>query len=104
MNKKRIVLTIVVILVLAALTYLQFRTWRSFNWQVFFEQTRQANPLRIALAIVIISLTYCLRALPWHVMLRPVKKASCKRRLPPHFSGYTDLAPLLRTRESIRPH
>jgi hypothetical protein len=104
MNKKRIVLTIFVILVLAALTYLQFRTWRSFNWQVFFEQTREANLWRIASAVLIIYCGYFLRALRWQVMLRPIKKVSWSRLISPTFIGFTALAVLGRPGELIRPY
>jgi uncharacterized protein (TIRG00374 family) len=104
MNKKRALVTIVVITVLVGLGYLQFRTWRSFNWQVFFEQTRQANLLRIAFAIAIIYLTYFLRALRWHVMLRPVKNVPWARLISAQFIGFTGLALLGRPGESIRPY
>jgi uncharacterized protein (TIRG00374 family) len=104
MNKKRIVLTMVVILVLAALTYLQFRTWRSFNWHVFFEQTREANLWRIASAVIIIYCGYFLRALRWQVMLRPIKKVSWARLISPTFIGFTALALLGRPGELIRPY
>jgi uncharacterized protein (TIRG00374 family) len=104
MNKKRIVLTIVVILVLAALAYLQFRTWRSFNWHVFFEQTREANLWRIASAVLIIYCGYFLRALRWQVMLRPIKNVSWKHLISPTFIGFTALALLGRPGELIRPY
>ncbi|MCU1306282.1 MAG: hypothetical protein JWN45_977 [Acidobacteriaceae bacterium] len=104
MNKKRIVLTIVVILVLAALTYLQFRTWRSFNWHVFFEQTREANLWRIASAVLIIYGGYFLRALRWQVMLRPIKNVSWRHLISPTFIGFTALAVLGRPGELIRPY
>src|SRR5437879_11322314 len=104
MNKKRIVITIVVILVLAALTYLQFRTWRSFNWQVFFEQTREANLWRIGSAVFIIYCGYFLRALRWQVMLRPIKKVSWSHLISPTFIGFTALAVLRRPGELIRPY
>jgi uncharacterized protein (TIRG00374 family) len=104
MNKKRIVLTMIVILVLAALAYLQFRTWRSFNWHVFFEQTREANPWRIASAVAIIYCGYFLRAMRWQVMLRPIKKVSWTRLVSPTFIGFTALAILGRPGELIRPY
>jgi len=104
MNKKRVLVTAVVIAVLVGLGYLQFRTWRSFNWQVFFEQTRQANPLHIVVAILIIYLTYFLRAMRWQVMLRPVKQVSWMRLLSAQFIGFTGLALLGRPGEFIRPY
>jgi hypothetical protein len=37
MNKKRYAASAVVFLVLAALVYLQFRTWRNFDWDRLFQ-------------------------------------------------------------------
>jgi uncharacterized protein (TIRG00374 family) len=104
MNKKRVLVTTVIVLVLVALAYLQFRTWRNFNWQVFFEQTREANLWRIASGVAIIYCGYFLRALRWEVMLRPVKKVSWMRLVSPMFIGFTALAILGRPGELIRPY
>jgi uncharacterized protein (TIRG00374 family) len=105
MNKKRFIVYGVVLGVLALLVYLQFRTWRNFDWDKFFSQARQLNSVHIAVAIAVIYFTYFLRALRWKIFLRPVRKdASVLRSVSPTVIGFAGLALLGRPGELIRPY
>jgi uncharacterized protein (TIRG00374 family) len=100
--KKKILIT-VVLLALAALIYLQFKTWRKFDWRSFREQTEDVNIGLIALGVAIIHFDYYLRALRWKILLRPVCDAKATRLLAPTMIGFTGLALLGRPGEFIRP-
>lgn len=103
MNKKKIVLTALAVLVLAALVYLQVRSWRKFDWQTFKEQTEDVNLLYIGLGVAVIYFDYYLRALRWKILLRPVRETTSSRLLAPTMIGFTGLALLGRPGEFIRP-
>lgn len=104
MTKKRIILLLVVAAVLGALIYFQFRTWQKFDWDTFGRVTRNLNFYRIALAVIIIYITYALRAVRWKIFLRPVCKAHFRSLVGPQFIGFTGLALLGRPGELIRPY
>ncbi len=105
MNKKRALIYSLIVAVLAFLVYLQFRTWRNFDWDKFFAQAKQLSPLHIVIAIVVIYFTYFLRALRWKIFLRPVRKdASVLRSVSPTIIGFAGLALLGRPGELIRPY
>lgn len=104
MNRKRALIYGVILGVLAGLVYMQFRTWRNFDWATFFSQTGQVNKLRIAFAIGWIYLAYVMRAVRWSVFLRPVRRSSTARLFSPTVIGFTALALLGRAGEMIRPY
>ncbi len=104
MNKKRILLLLLVTAILGALIYLQFRTWQKFDWRTFAHVTKDLNWKLIAVAVLIIYVTYVLRALRWKIFLRPVCDADFKSMLGPQFIGFTGLALLGRPGELIRPY
>ena len=104
MSKRRIVILVVVLLALGALVYLQFRTWRSFDWAVFLSETRSADVWRLLVAVGLIYCTYYLRAIRWKIFLRPVCKTSAAKLAPPQFIGFAGLALLGRPGEFIRPY
>jgi len=105
MSRKRILLTAVVLTVLAILVYLQFRTWKNFDWSTFWNEWERVNPHHILHAIGLIYLSYLLRAFRWKVFLRPVRKeASVLAMVPPTLIGFTGLALLGRPGELIRPY
>jgi uncharacterized protein (TIRG00374 family) len=105
MNKKRAIIYTLVFAVLALLVYLQFRTWRNFDWDKFFAQAKQLNLPHLSIAIGTIYFTYFLRALRWKIFLRPVRKdASVLRSLSPTILGFAGLAMLGRPGELIRPY
>jgi glycosyltransferase 2 family protein len=104
MTKKQIFLYAIVALLLAALFYLQFRTWRRFDWDVFLEQTRQVRLVHILLGILYTYAAYVMRAVRWRIFLRPVKKTTTVNLLAPTIIGFTGLALLGRPGEMIRPY
>jgi|SRR5208337_4077907 len=105
MNKKRIVIYGVVLVVLAALVYLQFRQWRNFDWGRFLEHARDVAWRHVLYAVVLVYVAYFLRAVRWKLFLRPVRKeASTVSLIPPTIIGFTALALLGRPGELIRPY
>ena len=103
MNKKRYAASAVVFLVLAALIYLQFRTWRNFDWDRLFEYGLSWR--HIFHGIALIYFAYFLRAVRWKLFLRPVRpQSSVLRLVSPTVIGFTALALLGRPGELIRPY
>lgn len=104
MNKKRIFVLLVVV-VLAALVYLQVRAWRHFDWSKFREGTIGLNYLQVLGGVVLIHLADLLRAVRWKIFLRPSQPhASWKGLISPQYVGFTGLALLGRPGEFIRPY
>jgi len=105
MGKKRYLAYAVVATILAALVYLQFRTWKDFDWATFWSQGRQLSGRHIVQATALIYFSYFLRALRWKIFLRPVRKeASTIGLIAPTLIGFTGLALLGRPGELIRPY
>lgn len=104
MDKKKYAAYTVVFLILAALVYLQFRTWKNFDWAAFLNQTRHVNKLHIVFGVAWIYVAYIMRAIRWNIFLRPVRRASAIRLLAPTIVGFTGLALLGRAGEMIRPY
>ncbi|PYX38007.1 MAG: hypothetical protein DMG81_12855 [Acidobacteria bacterium] len=105
MDKKRAAITGVVLVVLAALVYMQFRTWKNFNWDLFLAQTHSVSLFHILHGIALIYIAYFLRAVRWKLFLRPVRpEASILGLVPPTIVGFTGLALLGRPGELIRPY
>jgi hypothetical protein len=103
-SKRRLVILAVVFAALAALVYLQFRTWKRFDLGVFLNETRDVNGLQLAGAVALIYSTYYLRAMRWKIFLRPVRHTTAARLTAPQFIGFTGLALLGRPGEFIRPY
>ncbi len=103
MSKKKIFLALAAML-LAALFYLQFRAWRTFDWEIFFNQTRHIGLLHILVGIAYTYAAYLLRAVRWRIFLRPVKQTTAASLLVPTIIGFTGLALLGRPGEMIRPY
>jgi uncharacterized protein (TIRG00374 family) len=105
MDKKRYFAYALVATILAALIYMQFRTWKGFDWATFWDQSKQVSPLHILNAILLIYISYFLRALRWKVFLRPVRREiSAVALIPPTVIGFTGLTLLGRPGELIRPY
>ncbi len=104
MNKKRIVVWAVIVVVLGVLVYLQFREWRHFNWHVFLEQTGDTNKLYLINGVLLIYFTYILRALRWRIFLRPSCRTKTSRLIAPTFIGFAGLSLLGRPGELARPY
>jgi uncharacterized protein (TIRG00374 family) len=104
MDKKRYVAYAVVAAILAGLIYMQFRTWKDFDWTTFWDQSRQVSLGHILNAVGLVYLSYFLRALRWKIFLRPVRKEiSAVELISPTLVGFTGLALLGRAGELIRP-
>ena len=103
MSKKRIFTTAAVVGILGVLVYFQVQHWRSFDWARFRNASR-VEPLHVISAIVLIYITYVLRALRWKIFLEPVCKTHTTALIPPTFIGFTGLALLGRPGEFIRPY
>ena len=104
MNKKRILGFAIVLVLLCLLVYLQVRTWKNFDWHVFWSRTDQVNPLGLIAGIAFTYLSYCLRAVRWRIFLKPVCQTTTARLLGPQFIGFTGLALLGRAGEMVRPY
>jgi uncharacterized protein (TIRG00374 family) len=103
MINKKYAVSSIVFLVLAVLVYLQFRTYKNFDWARLFQYG--LNWRHIFHGILLIYLAYILRAVRWKIFLRPVRAdASILGLLPPTMIGFTALALLGRAGELIRPY
>lgn len=105
MNKKRILASVVVFVILAVLVYYQFREYRDFDWAKFRGLSHQIRWLHVIHGVAWIYFGYVLRAVRWKIFLKPVRpKASLAGLIPPTIIGFTGLALLGRPGELIRPY
>jgi glycosyltransferase 2 family protein len=104
MNKKQVLITLLLVVALGALAYLQFRSWQNFAWQVFFARTAEADKLKLAAGVAFIYVGYLFRAWRWKMFLRPTKDVSATSLLSPMVIGFTGLAILGRPGDLIRPY
>jgi uncharacterized protein (TIRG00374 family) len=105
MDKKRILASVVVFLILAILVYLQYRHWRTFDWGMFWSQTHRIKKLHVLHGIALIYLGYLMRAVRWKIFLQPVRpKTTVRDMISPTLVGFTGLALLGRAGEFIRPY
>jgi uncharacterized protein (TIRG00374 family) len=104
MSKKRFVITALVLVVLAALVYLQVRTWKKFDWHRFFAATQHTNKFYLVAGVALVYADYILRAVRWKILLRPVCEAKTSDLVAPTMIGFAGLALLGRPGEFIRPY
>ena len=109
MDKKRILLYTLAFAAFAVLVYMQFRTWRNFDWATFWKESgnlgRPPHIFHLFHAVALIYLAYFMRALRWKIFLRPVRpQASTWKLVGPTMIGFTGLALLGRPGELIRPY
>src|SRR2546421_10288842 len=104
MNKKRFLITALVLVILAALVYLQVRTWKKFDWHPFWVATHNPNKCYLIAGVTLVYADYILRAVRWKILLRPVCNAKTSDLVPPTMIGFTGLALLGRPGEFIRPY
>jgi glycosyltransferase 2 family protein len=105
MDKKRILVYVLIIVALVVLFYLQIRHWQSFDWPTFWSQTQRINKGRVLYGIGLIYVAYLLRAIRWKIFLRPVRPNTRVIDLvSPTLIGFTGLALLGRAGEFIRPY
>jgi glycosyltransferase 2 family protein len=103
MSKKRFLITTLVLVVLAALVYLQVRTWKRFDWHRFWVATHNTNKFYLVAGVALVYADYILRAVRWKILLRPVCEAKTADLVAPTMIGFTGLALLGRPGEFIRP-
>jgi glycosyltransferase 2 family protein len=105
MNRHRIAIYAVVLVILALLVYLQFREWRTFDWGKLLGHSRDIVWRHVIHGIILIYLGYFLRAVRWKIFLRPARKnVSIASLVSPTLVGFTGLAALGRPGELIRPY
>jgi glycosyltransferase 2 family protein len=105
MDRKRILASIVVFVILLILVYLQYRHWRTFDWGTFWSQTHRIKKVHVLHGIAYIYIAYLMRAIRWKIFLKPVKpKTSITALISPTLVGFTGLALLGRAGEFIRPY
>lgn len=105
MDRKRTLAYAVVFFILAALVYLQYRHWRTFDWGTFWSQTHRINRWHVLHGIALIYIAYAMRAWRWKIFLKPVRPQTRTLDLvSPTLVGFTGLALLGRAGEFIRPY
>lgn len=103
MTKKKFFIALVLV-ALAALVYFQVKTWRKFDWEKFWGETRHTRVAYILGGVALIYVDYYLRAVRWKILLRPVCKTTASHLLAPTMIGFTGLALLGRPGEFVRPY
>jgi uncharacterized protein (TIRG00374 family) len=103
MRTKQLYLYALAVLLLLVLVYIQFRTWRNFDWGVFLSQTSHVRLSHVLLGVALTYCAYVMRAVRWRIFLRPVKRTTSASLLAPTIIGFTGLALLGRPGEMIRP-
>jgi uncharacterized protein (TIRG00374 family) len=105
MDKKRILASVAVFLILAILVYLQYRHWRSFDWGMFWSQTHRIKKVHVLHGIALIYIAYGIRAVRWKILLQPARpKTTVMELISPTLVGFAGLALLGRAGEFIRPY
>jgi len=104
MKKKQTLLTVIVVVVLCLLVYLQIHAWKKFDWATFWTSTSHVRWPYIVAAIVVTYSAYVLRAVRWQIFLKPMCNTTTRRMLAPQFIGFAGLALLGRPGEMIRPY
>jgi glycosyltransferase 2 family protein len=105
MDKKRIVASVVVFLILAFLLFLQYRHWQSFDWGTFWAQTHRIKKTHVLHSVALIYIAYFMRAVRWKIFLQPVRpKVTSMDMVAPTLIGFAGLALLGRAGEFIRPY
>lgn len=105
MDKKRILASVVVFLLLAILVYLQYRHFRTFDWRTFWSQTHRIKKWRVLQGVSMIYIGYVLRAVRWKILLKPVRpRTTVIELISPTVVGFTGLAVLGRAGDLIRPY
>jgi len=102
-DRKRLIITCVVVLILATLIILQVHSWRKFDWDIVGESLEQLNWWKVLGAVLLVYVADGLRAVRWALFLKPVKNVSFWSLLPAQYIGFTGLALLGRPGEVIRP-
>ncbi len=89
---------------LLILVYIQFRTWRSFEWSALAQAFDSISWLHLAAGLALIYAAYVARAFRWSVFLRRSHPATPAQMIPAQFIGFTSVAVLGRLGEFVRPY
>lgn len=92
------------LIVVLVLVVVLFRDRIHFDWAMFWDQLKHANPWHIGAGIVMIYATYWLRAMRWAVFVSPTKKVTPGSLLGPQFIGFTAVALFGRLADLTRPY
>jgi glycosyltransferase 2 family protein len=103
MTKRNAVVWGVGAVVLVVLVWL-FRTRVQFDWVNFWQQLRYVSLGHIVAGIVLIYVTFFLRAVRWSVFLSPTKNVSPASLLGSQFIGFTAVALFGRLADFTRPY
>ncbi|MGF7180969.1 lysylphosphatidylglycerol synthase transmembrane domain-containing protein [Tunturiibacter psychrotolerans] len=103
MTKRNAVVWGVGAVALVVLVWL-FRTKVQFDWANFWQQLRYVSVGHIVAGIVLIYVTFFLRAVRWSVFLSPTKKVSPASLLGSQFIGFTAVALFGRLADFTRPY
>jgi uncharacterized membrane protein YbhN (UPF0104 family) len=103
MTKRNAVVWGVGAVALVVLVWL-FRTRVQFDWANFWQQLRYVSVGHLAVGIVLIYVTFFLRAVRWSVFLSPTKKVSPASLLGSQFIGFTAVALFGRLADFTRPY
>ena len=103
MSKRNLTLGIVAIL-LAVLAYLQFRTWRDFDWKTFWGLFNATHKGYLVAALAVIFGDYYFRAVRWKLLLRPTKQVPAISLLASQVIGFTAIGVLGRPGDFVRPY
>lgn len=76
---------------------------RNLDWREVSQSLRQANPLYITLATLVICLGYFLRAMRWKVLLEPITESSLKELFATTTVGFAAVFFVGRMGEIVRP-
>lgn len=104
MNKRQVLLLLLVASVLVLLVYLQVQHWRKFDWDVFVEQTEDVRWGTVVIGVLLIYAADALRAVRWAILLRPVRMVRARELVGLQFIGFAGLGLLGRPGEFIRPY
>jgi len=103
MKKRSGILWVVLIAVLAVIV-LVYRDRIHFDWASFWQQLQHIHPGHALAGVILIYLTYWLRALRWSVLVRPTKEVSAGTLIGPQFIGFTAVALFGRLADLTRPY
>ena len=103
MNKKQLILGLVVLAALVSLlAYAQHKY--PFNWHTFVDQLRLANWSKIGIATGCIYLGYVFRSVRWALLVRHNKKVPPFALLGTQVIGFTAVALIGRVADPVRPY
>ena len=104
MDRKRLLITSAVVVVLVVLVIWQAHSYRKFDWSALGQEISQVNWWKILAAVGMVYLADALRAVRWSIFLKPVRGISPLKLLAAQYIGFTGLALLGRPGEFIRPY